>query len=155
MSTKKIDAEIEALRAKLAAAEAEREAEAKKEQTAIAKAKKHAGDSHTRTMIALYELLGIEPEHGTTRVSRGKSVQVAADRDEKVRSQRLFTAVESLVEAADEDVLARLHRDDEEGREERRPQPKVREADAAGELDDEPQHQSDDEPRSTFSSYAA
>lgn len=137
MSTKKIDVEIEALKAKLAEAEAEKQVEQKKERAALAKAMKHAGENHSRTMLSLYELLGVEPEHTMTRLSRGVEVQVAVDRDETLRSRRLLTLVEGLVAAIGSDVLGGLQQLDHEDRDTRKPQPKTRVEEASVEHQEE------------------
>src|SRR5690606_4795070 len=127
----------EALKAKLAEAEAEKKAEEKKHRAALARVRKYAGESHARTMLELYELLGVDPEHSTTRMSRGTEVRVNVDRDETVRSRRLLTIIEGLVDAVDDDVLAELQRADREDRDSRKPKPKTRRAEPVAEYQHE------------------
>ncbi|MFE5776885.1 hypothetical protein [Brachybacterium sp. NPDC056505] len=133
-STNARDAKIIELRRRLEEAEAEARAEERAEQKEIEKAKKLAGDAHTRAVLGLYELLGIEPEVPNVRRVRGEEREVAVDRDEKLRSSRLLAFVEGLVDGADEGLLERLRDEDESGRQERRPKPKGRAAGTATDL---------------------
>ena len=144
MSTKNSrDERIQELRRQLEEVEAEARAEAKAEQKRIDQAKRYAGDAHTRTMLALYDLLGIEPEYPTTRRRKDKEGneverEVAVDRDETVRSGRLLSIIEALVDNADQELLDRLAREDEEGRLARKPTPKTVKAKKTAESGDEP-----------------
>ena len=137
------DKKIFELRRQLEEVEAEALAEAKAEQKRIDQAKRYAGNAHTRTMLALYDLLGIEPEYPTTRRRKDKDGneverEVAVDRDETVRSGRLLVIIETIVASTDEDLLERLAREDEEGRLTRKPTPKPVKAKTNAESGDEP-----------------
>ena len=144
MSTKNSrDEKILELRRQLEEAEAEARAEAKAEQKRIDQAKRYAGNAHTRTMLALYELLGIEPEYPTIRRRKDKNGnevvrEVAVDRDETVRSGRLLTIIETIVASSDQELLDRLACEDEEGRLARKPTPKPVKAKTNAESGDEP-----------------
>lgn len=137
------DEKIQKLRRQLEEAEAEARAEAKAEQKRIDQAKRYAGNAHTRTMLALYDLLVIEPEYPTTRRRKDKDGnevkrEVAGDRDETVRSGRLLTIIEAIVDSADQELLDRLAREDEEGRLSRKPTPKPVKAKKEAESGEEP-----------------
>lgn len=125
------DSTIEALRKQLEEAEAARQAEEKAELAAIRRAQRAAGESHTRLVLDLYDLLGVEPEHPSSRVVKGHVREVAVDRAEELRTQRLYDLIEGLAAAAPE-ALTRLKEADETGREERRPESKAEVADSAG-----------------------
>ncbi|MFT0848861.1 hypothetical protein VR010_14070 [Actinomycetaceae bacterium L2_0104] len=137
------DEKILELRRQLEEVEAEARADEKAEQKRIDQAKRYAGNAHTRTMLALYDLLGIEPEYPTTRRRKDKDGneverEVAVDRDETVRSGRLLTIIETLVDSADQELLDRLAREDEEGRLARKPTPKPVKAKENAESGEEP-----------------
>lgn len=117
------DETIAALRAKLEAAEAAKEAEETSRRAAVDKAKRHAADAHVGLVLALYDLLGVDPEHPGSRITRGRLTEVAVDRSEVVRTQRLYRIVEALA-AANTELLEQLQLEDEVGREERRPAPR-------------------------------
>lgn len=117
------DETIAALRAKLEAAEAAKEAEETSRRAAVDKAKRHAADAHVGLVLALYDLLGVDPEHPGSRITRGRLTEVAVDRSEVVRTQRLYRIVEALA-AANTELLEQLQLEDEAGREERRPAPR-------------------------------
>ncbi len=114
------DETIAALRAKLEAAEAAKEAEESSRRAAVDRAKRHAADAHVGLVLALYDLLGVAPEHPGSRVTRGRLTEVAVDRSEVVRTRRLYRIVDALA-AANPELLEQLQLEDEAGREERRP----------------------------------
>ena len=120
-----IDTKIEQLRLQLEAAEREKAETERRERDTIRRAMRDAGESHTRTVLALYELLSIEPEYPGTRTVKGQRRAVATDKAERVRSERLLTMIEAIVAEADTTLLDRLQREDERGRADRRPQRKV------------------------------
>ena len=137
------DEKILELRRQLEEVEAEARADEKAEQKRIDQAKRYAGNAHTRTMLALYDLLGIEPEYPTTRRRKDKDGneverEVAVDRDETVRSGRLLTIIETIVASSDQELLDRLACEDEEGRLARKPTPKPVKAKTNAESGDEP-----------------
>lgn len=144
MSTKNSrDEKILELRRQLEEVEAEARAEEKAEQKRIDQAKRYAGNAHTRTMLALYDLLGIEPEYPATRRRKDKDGnevvrEVTVDRDETVRSGRSLTYIEAIVDSANQDLLDRLAREDEEGRLARKPTPKPIKAKENAESGEEP-----------------
>lgn len=115
------DAKLDALRRQLEEAEAQKAREQKEAERLIAAASRAAGGSHTRLTLALYDLLGVEPEHGTTRLVNGQRRDVTLDKDERIRSQRLYDIVAALVRNADERTLSELQSADRRGREERKP----------------------------------
>lgn len=119
--TNECDAKLDELRRQLEEAEAQRAREEKEAERLIAAASKAAGDSHTRLSLALYDLLGVEPEHGTTRVVNGQRRDVTLDKDERIRSQRLYDIVATLVRNADKKVLEEAKAADRRGRDERKP----------------------------------
>ncbi len=123
-TTKNHDDKIEELRKQLAAAEAERLEQQRQAEKALRAAMKHAGENHSRLVLALYDLLDIEPEHGTVRIVKGRQSEVAVDKDETVRTQRCYDIIGTLVEGTDASVLNELKLTDEMGREERKPKPK-------------------------------
>ncbi|WP_127097464.1 hypothetical protein [Brachybacterium saurashtrense] len=125
---KKIDAEIEQLQRQLEAAQKAKADEEKKEKARIAQAKKHAGESHTRVALELYDLLDVQPEAKVTRTVR--------DRDETVRTQRLLDMVTEIVGAADPALLDRLKHDDRSGVDARAPKPRKSSTSASAPLDD-------------------
>jgi len=121
--TMKIDQTIAELRRQLEAAEADRKAAEKAEQRALEQAKKYASDNHSRTVLALYDELGIDAEHQRPRRVNDQVRYVATDRDETHRTRRLLTYVRALREAADPDLLEELTRADQDDRDERKPTP--------------------------------
>lgn len=138
ITMKKIDAEIEQLQRQLEEAQKAKADEEKKEKARIAQAKKHAGESHTRAVLELYDLLEIDPEARVTRTVR--------DRDETVRTQRLLDMVADIVGAADPALLERLKREDRSGVEDRTPKPRRSTASAPAPADDVEVDDADDEP---------
>lgn len=126
---KKIDAEIEQLQRQLEAAQKAKADEEKKEKARIAQAKKHAGESHTRVALELYDLLDVQPEAKVTRTVR--------DRDETVRTQRLLDMVTEIVGAADPALLDRLKHDDRSGVDARAPKPRKSSTAAPSPTDDD------------------
>ncbi|WP_062946856.1 hypothetical protein [Brachybacterium sp. sponge] len=117
------DETIAALRAKLEAAEAAKEADEASLRAAVDKAKRHAADAHVGLVLALYDLLGVDPEHPGSRITRGRLTKVAVDRSEVVRTQRLYRIVAAFA-ASNPELLEQLQLEDEAGREERRPAPR-------------------------------
>lgn len=122
---KSIDQRVAELKAQLEEAEKQQEAAERERRARIDKAKKHAGDSRVEAVDSLYEVLGIEPEHPHTRTVKGKVHEVTADKDEKLRTERLVAFVQKLVDEAKPGVVDRLRKEDEAEREERRPKPKA------------------------------
>ncbi|MFC0674557.1 hypothetical protein [Brachybacterium hainanense] len=150
------DEKIAELRRQLEAAEAEKSAQEKRERAELARVQKVAGANHSRLVLALYELLGVEPEHGTTRTVKGEVREVAVDKDETLRTQRLYDLVRGLAERADGDLLDELRLADEEGREERRPRPKpTAPADAADDERDAVEEGTDEHGTSSFDAFSA
>lgn len=148
---------IAELRRQLEEAEAEQKAAEREEERRISKAKRLAGANHTRTVLDLYELLGIEPEHEGVRMVNGTPRPVSTDKDERHRTQRLFEFIEGLVEEANASVLGNLHTADDESRDSRRPQPKD---EAADEFDDEAEDDDDEgladtEDEPSFNGYSS
>lgn len=151
ITSKTRNSKIEELRKQLEAAEAEQKAEAKKEELEVRRSQRAAGSNHTKLVLSLYDLLGVEPEHPGSRVVDGKARSVAVDKDEAVRCQRLFDMVEALAEGVDTAALDRLQREDSKDRDSRKPKAKVLEsvkpADVApkpefgGEAEQQTQHQ--------------
>lgn len=123
-NTKSIDKKVAELRAQLEEAESEKQAAEKAERERIERAKKHAADSHVRAVLGLYDLLGIEPEHPHSRTVKGKVHEVTTDKTEQLRTERLVTLVEKLANEVKPEMLQRLQREDEKGRQQRRPSPK-------------------------------
>lgn len=108
---------IQELMEQLKAAEAEEAARLE----GISAASKVAGLAHTEVVLDLYELLGIKAEHATSRVdAKGKVIAVAVDKGEELRARRLYDVLAAVVEKADPALLARLKREDEAAREERK-----------------------------------
>lgn len=136
------DQTIEELRRQLEAAEAAKAVQEKEEKALVRAAQRVAGESHTRLALALYELLGVEPEHPGTRTVNGRVREVAADKEEKLRTERLYGMIVELVEQAGPALLDQLRSADEAGRAARRPKRKREttgdepEASAANEEDD-------------------
>lgn len=99
--------------AALIAEQQQLEAEAKAFDAAIAAAHKAAGLAHTRAVVQLYELLGIEPLTRTRTTKHtvlgpdgieheeAKEVIVQVDKDETRRTALLVEAVEHLVAQRD------------------------------------------------------
>jgi hypothetical protein len=139
MSTKKIDAEIEQLQRQLEAAKKAKADEEKAEKARIGRARKHAGDNHTRAVLELYDRLSIDPEVSVSRVTR--------DRDETVRTHRLLDMLDAIIDAADPALLDSLRRADAQGVAERTPtpRPKPSSAPAADESDHHDEVDSDDD----------
>lgn len=139
ITMKKIDAEIEQLQRQLEEAQKAKADEEKKEKARIAQAKKHAGESHTRAVLELYDRLSIDPEVSVSRVTR--------DRDETVRTQRLVDMLDAIIDAADPALLDSLRRADAQGVAERTPtpRPKPSSAPAADESDHHDEVDSDDD----------
>lgn len=123
-TTKNRDTKIKELRKQLEAAEAEQKKAQKAEEQVIRRAQKAAGDNHTRLALSLYELLDVEPEHSTTRIVDGRKTTVAVDKDESLRTERLYTMVEAMLEALDPSALEKIQRADRKGRDDRRPETK-------------------------------
>lgn len=113
------DTEIADLEAKLKKARADKAADERAEKTALARAKRVAGDNHTKAMTKLYDLLDVEPEMAQKRTVKSAVKSFAVDRDETLRSQRLVTMVEGLLKGAGSDVSQRLRAEDEKGRKDR------------------------------------
>ncbi|GAB3563266.1 hypothetical protein [Spelaeicoccus albus] len=132
---------VEELRRQLEEAEKAERARDKAEGLALRRAKKAAGDNHTRLALSLYDLLGVEPEQPTIRVIDGERKTVAVDKDESLRSQRLFDMVEEIVEKADPSLVERLKRADNQGRNERKPKAKKGEDEKPKNGADEPKAQ--------------
>lgn len=108
------DAKIKALKAQL---EAEEKAKAEKEKEAAAelrRSRRLAGENHSRVVLALYELLGIEPEGETIRVVKGEERVFTIDKDERVRTQKLYAAVRELIETPAESAPLSPSEDDEQ-----------------------------------------
>lgn len=116
---------IEELRRQLEAAEAEKAAQDRQDQARLRSAQKAAGANHTRLVLALYDMLGLECEHGTIREVKGRQYEVAVDKDETIRTRRVFDMVSALIENVDESMLGDLRIADELGREKRRPKPRA------------------------------
>lgn len=112
---------VEELRKQLEEAEKEQKAQDKANVLAMRRAKKAAGDSHTRLALSLYDLLEVKPEHPTTRITDGETKSVAVDKDETLRSQRLVEMITTIIDKADPSLLNQLKRTDREGRDERKP----------------------------------
>ena len=145
------DEKIEELRRQLEAAEAEKTAQEKREKAELARVQKVAGTNHSRLVLALYELLGVEPEHGTTRTVKGEVREVAVDKDETLRTQRLYELVSKLVQNVDGALLDELKHADEIVREERRPKPKIAAPVDAAKDEQDKVETSDDEERPDIS----
>lgn len=125
MFTQTHDDRIEELRKQLEEAEAARAEQERKDRARLRHAQKAAGENHTRLALALYDLLGVVPEHGTVRVVKGRRSEVAVDKDETLRTQRLYDMISKLVEGTEGSLLDDLKQADEMGREERRPKQKT------------------------------
>ncbi|PWH04969.1 hypothetical protein DEO23_15670 [Brachybacterium endophyticum] len=105
------------------------QSEAKGQEAALQTAAKVAGLSAYRVVDALYDLLEVVPETPTTRSGKNGTVEVPVDKTEEVRTERLLTMLETVIESADPELLSRLQCEDREGvemrhleREERREQ---------------------------------
>lgn len=120
------DARLAELRQQMAREERAEQSRQVTAQRHLVQAHKEAGKSHTRVVLDLYDLLGIAPEHPRQRViSTGdeqRTVPVSADKDEKLRTQRLYHLVEQLLQLVTEEDLKSLQEADAAGRDERHAQ---------------------------------
>ncbi|WP_152351518.1 hypothetical protein [Brachybacterium subflavum] len=91
------------------------QAEAKAQEAALQAAAKVAGLSAYRVVDALYDMLEVDPETPTSRITDRGTVVVPVDKKEEERTERLLAMLETIIEEADPALLARLKTEDKEG----------------------------------------
>ncbi|HEX7351618.1 hypothetical protein [Brachybacterium sp.] len=91
------------------------QAENKAAEAALQAAAKVAGLSAYRVVDALYDLLEVDPETPTSRITDRGTVAVPVDKKEEERTERLLTMLETIIEEADPALLGRLKTEDKGG----------------------------------------
>lgn len=130
--------EIELAQQRLAEAKAKQRAEEARLKAMV----EHAGVSYAKLVNKLYDRLGIEPEHPSIRQTKRGPVEVSADKDEALRTQRLYEVLVAVLDAADADLIETLRLEDAETRDRHRDE---RTKDSGPARSDDSDHSDDDD----------